>query len=59
MLKKHAASAKKEHQYDTAVSPDIQNAFNSMLWMRILEALTNAKVPEYLHNIIRDYFWDR
>ncbi len=30
-----------------------------MPWMRILEALANAKVPVYLRDIIRDYFWDR
>ncbi len=29
-----------------------------MQWMRIMEALANAKVPVYLRNIIRDYFRD-
>ncbi len=58
-LQKLAASAIKERQFGTAISLDIQNAFNSMLWMRILEALANAKVLVYLRNIIRDYFRDR
>ncbi len=58
-LKKLAASAIKERQFGAAISLDIQNAFNSMPWMRILEALANAKVPVYLRNIIRVYFWDR
>ncbi len=53
-LKKLTASAIK----NTAVSLDIQNAFNSMPWTRILETLVNAKVPVYHPNIIRDYFWD-
>ncbi len=57
-LKKLAASAIKERQFGTAISLDIQNAFNSMLWMRILEALANAKVPVHSRNIIRDYFRD-
>ncbi len=57
-LKKLAASAIKERQFGAAVSLDIQNAFNSMPWMRILEPLANAKVPVYLLNIIRDYFRD-
>ncbi len=57
-LKKLAASAIKEHQFGAAISLDIQNAFNSMLWMRILEALANTEVPVYLRNIIRDYFQD-
>ncbi len=57
-LKKLATSAIKERQFGAAVSLDIQNAFNSMPWMRILEALANAKVPVYLRNIIRDYFQD-
>ncbi len=52
-LKKLAASAIKERQFGAAVSLNIHNAFNSMPWMRILEALVNAKVPVYLCNIIR------
>ncbi len=55
-LKKLAASAIKKRQFGAAVSLDIQNALNSMPWMRILEALTNAKVPVYLRNISWDYF---
>ncbi len=58
-LKKLAASAIKERQFGAAISLDIQKAFNLMPWMRILEALANAKVPIYLCNIIRDYFRNR
>ncbi len=58
-LKRLAASAIKKRQFGTAVSLDIQNTFNLMPWMRILEALTNAKVPVYLRNIIQNYFRDR
>ncbi len=57
-LKKLAASSIKERQFGAAVSLDIQNTFKSMPWMRILEALANAKVLVYLRNIIWDYFWD-
>ncbi len=55
-LKKVAASAIKKCQFGAAVSLDIQSIFNLMLWMRILRALVNAKVPVYLCNMIRDYF---
>ncbi len=48
----------KKHQFSAAVNLDIQNAFNSMPWMHILEALVNAQVPVYLRNIIKDYFRD-
>ncbi len=58
-LKKLAASAIKKRQFGAAVSLNIQNAFNLMPWTRILEALVNAKVPVYLHNITRDYFRDQ
>ncbi len=58
-LNKFAASAIKKHQFGVAVSLNIQNAFNSMPWTHILEALVNAKVPVYLDNITWDYFWDQ
>lgn len=38
---------------------DIRNAFNSAPWEKILSALKNMKVPEYLQRIISDYLWDR
>ncbi len=54
-LKKLAASAIIKRQFGAAIGLDIQNAFNSMPWTRIQEALVNAKVPVYLGNIIRDW----
>ncbi len=50
-LKKLCASAIKKCQFGAAVSLDSQNKFNSMPWMRIL----NAKVPVYLLGITWDY----
>ena len=38
-----------------AVSLDITNAFNSILWGKILEALRFFQVPEYLQRAIRAY----
>ncbi len=57
-LKKLTALAIQKRQFGAAVSLDIQNAFNLMPWMFILEVLMNTKVPVYLHNIIQDYFRD-
>ncbi len=57
-LKKLDVLEIKERQFGTAISLGIQSAFNSMPWMRILEALANTKVPVYLRNIICDYFRD-
>ncbi len=54
-LKKLAAWAIKERQFGAAVSLYIQTTFNSIPWMRILEALANVKVPVYLCDIIRDW----
>ncbi len=58
-LKNLDASAIKKRQFHATVSLDIQNAFGSMLWTRILEAIVNAKAQVYLHNIIWDYFRDQ
>ncbi len=52
-LEKLAASVIKKHQFGTAVSLNIQNAFNQMLWTRILEVLVHAKVLVYFRNIIQ------
>lgn len=42
-----------------AVSLDITNAFNSIPWARILEALNYYEIPEYLVRVIRAYLCDR
>ncbi len=57
-LKKLAALAIKKCQFGAAVSLDMQNAFSSMLWAHIIEALVNAKVSIYLHSIIQNDFQD-
>ncbi len=55
--KAHCIAIKKSH-FGTAVNFDIQNAFNSMPRMHIMDVLQNAKVPVNLHSIIQDYFQD-
>ncbi|KMQ84759.1 reverse transcriptase [Lasius niger] len=42
-----------------AVSLDISNAFNTLPWHRVGEALRYHRVPPYLVAILRDYFRDR
>ena len=54
-LKRIATAAIKKRQFCAAVSLDIQNAFNSIPWPRIIEALEKAKVPVYLQKITRSY----
>jgi hypothetical protein len=42
-----------------AVSLDISNAFNTIPWYRIMEALRRYQVPKYLVEVIRNYLSDR
>jgi hypothetical protein len=42
-----------------AVSLDITNAFNSIAWSKIIEALRYHQVPHYLFRVIQAYFNDR
>jgi hypothetical protein len=42
-----------------AVSLDISNAFNTISWYRIVEALRRYQVPKYLVEVIRTYLSDR
>jgi hypothetical protein len=42
-----------------AVSFDISNAFNTIPWYRIMEALCRYQVPNYLVEVIRTYLSDR
>ena len=58
-LKTITQAAMRKRQFCAAVSLDIQNAFKSMPWPNILEALANAKVPGYLVRIVRSYLDDR
>lgn len=42
-----------------AISLDIANAFNSLPWMQVGEAMRYHQVPLHPQKLIRDYFWDR
>jgi len=42
-----------------AVSIDIKNAFNSVKWSDIMDALPGWGVPQYLQNMFRSYFSGR
>jgi hypothetical protein len=42
-----------------AVSLDVSNAFNSIPWARIMEALRHFEVPAYLVEVIVAYLNDR
>ena len=42
-----------------AMSLDIVNAFNSLPWTRIHQALRRHEVPMYIRNIIKDYLNNR
>lgn len=42
-----------------AVSLDIENAFNLMLWQRIIDSLQKTNTPKYLVKIIDSYLSDR
>lgn len=42
-----------------AVSLDIRNAFNSLPWEQIRQALVRHEVPEYLRRVIGQYLSDR
>ncbi len=57
--KKLATSAIKKRPFGAVVSLDIQNAFNLVLWTRIMQGLENAKMLVYLLSIIWDYFQDQ
>lgn len=42
-----------------AVSLDIANAFNTLPWKCVGEALQRHRVPRYLVGVVRAYFWER
>ena len=48
-----------EKQYCAVVTLDMQNAFNSARWDRIMEALDQFGTPKYLQKLIACYFTDR
>lgn len=48
-----------DREYVLAVSLDVKNAFNSILWNKIIDALIRKKFPNYLIRLIQDYFSNR
>jgi hypothetical protein len=60
---KHARKATQEmvssQGVAMAVSLDISNAFNTIPWYRIVEALRRYQVPKYLVEVIKTYLSDR
>jgi len=46
-------------KYCLAFSIDIKNAFNSIKWSDIMDALPGWSVPQYLQNMFRSYFFGR
>jgi hypothetical protein len=61
--KKHAREATQEMVSGQGValagSLDISNAFNTIPWYRIVEALRRYQLPNYLVEVIRTYLGDR
>lgn len=47
------------NDYCVVVTLDVKNAFNSANWAKIIQALQNLNVPQYLLSVIQDYFMDR
>ncbi|XP_045535743.1 uncharacterized protein LOC106719018 [Papilio machaon] len=58
-VKRIAEEAVARGEVVLAVSLDIANAFNTLPWSVIMEALRYHQVPEYLCRILRDYLSDR
>ncbi|CAB0029722.1 unnamed protein product [Trichogramma brassicae] len=45
--------------YCAIITLDVKNAFNSARWSRVLQALMNLGVPDYVLKLIRSYFSER
>ena len=48
-----------EKKYCAVVTLDMQNAFNSARWDRIMEVLDQFGIPKYLQNLVASFFKDR
>lgn len=59
LVKKLASNAIKQGGCAVAVSLDIRNAFNSIPWVTIRNALLRKRYPWYLRRIINSYLQDR
>jgi len=58
-LREAATSAVNQKLMCVAVSLDIRNAFNSIGWDHVMQALIHWDIPPYLRNLLRSYFNDR
>ena len=54
-LKRRMRMAIARRKYCVVVSFDIRNAFNTIKWRGIMEALRRAGVPRYLRTILKEY----
>lgn len=48
-----------ERAVTLAISLDVANAFNSIPWGRIAEALRKKQIPSYIYRVLGNYFQDR
>jgi len=55
----NAASGTSTKDLCVLVTLDVKNAFNSLRWSVIDEALWKKKVPEYLVEMLRSWLMDR
>lgn len=58
-LKSIVLHSSNQQRYSVAVSLDIVNAFNSVSWRRILDALVTQRTPPYLLRMIESYLSNR
>jgi len=54
-LKKIALDSCQKRELCAAVSLDVQNAFNTLPWKKVIEALQALHTPPYLMRVLRDY----
>jgi len=48
-----------QRQLCVLIALDVANAFNSASWRAIVQAMISKRIPEYLINVIRNYFCER
>ncbi|XP_076301560.1 uncharacterized protein LOC143219497 [Lasioglossum baleicum] len=58
-LKRKMEEATKHFRFAAVAALDVKNAFNSLKWERIIDAMRERKMPEYLVRLTRDYFRGR
>ncbi|XP_046629516.1 uncharacterized protein LOC124309827 [Neodiprion virginianus] len=58
-VRRFVENATENGGYAVAVSLDIANAFNSLPWPSIRDALEDKAAPEYLRRVLDSYLWDR